>query len=97
MHIESMEEVSESEMSSRSSTPNGMCEVEESCTGEVSVDGEQGSSSETQTSTMDSSSKSDSKWTMEDKVLFNVFRPVYGRNYCALAKVIGSKSCKEVL
>ena len=36
------------------------------------------------------------KWSGSQKTLYNVFKPVYGYNYCSLSKVIG-KPCKEVV
>lgn len=37
-----------------------------------------------------------SNWTGPEASLFNVFKPIFGHNYCALAKGIGTKTCKQV-
>lgn len=38
-----------------------------------------------------------SNWTGPEASLFNVLKPIFGHNYCALAKGIGTKTCKQVL
>ena len=37
-----------------------------------------------------------SEWTGAEASLFRVLRPIYCNNYCSIANLIRSKTCKEV-
>ena len=37
-----------------------------------------------------------SEWTGAEASLFRVLRPIYCNNYCSIANLIQSKTCKEV-
>jgi histone-lysine N-methyltransferase EZH2 len=96
LHANSEEETpSESEVSSEGSAPN-LGEAEESSVGEMVQNTGRQLASLTSSSTPGSSSRCNPSWTKEDQVVFNVYKPIFGHNYCAMAKVIGSKSCRQV-
>ena len=86
---------SDSESSSRSSSPGVAKQARSHLVGLP-----MSSSLRKRPTTADASSEdedSSSNWTGPEATLFNVFKPIFGHNYCALAKAIGTKSCKQVM
>ena len=86
---------SDSEGSSRSGSPGIMKELRPHLVGLPMSGSLRKRAANTDVSSEDEDCSSN--WTGPEASLFNVFKPIFGHNYCALAKGIGTKTCKQVL